>query len=121
VISLLWGWSASVVFVVQAHALPVLHHPQQLIPEVLSLHLAGGLQLEPPFGRDDHQAAADVPDLAAADVELCALLDYLLHRADLDPLLVVLVQRLPANVTAVLRKIHELIVGLVDVLRVFDH
>lgn len=93
--------SVFAVLVVQVHPLPVLYNSQQLVAEVLRLDFAGSLQLELSVSSDQHKASADIPDPAAPDVKLSSLLHHLLHTTDFNPLLVLLVQRLPTYVTAV--------------------
>ena len=89
--------------------------------EVLCLEGGVCLELQPALGGYDHQTAGDVPDAGAADVELCAVLNDPLDGTELDALLVVLVEGLPADVTAVGGKVDELVVRLGNLLGVLDH
>jgi hypothetical protein len=68
----------------------------KLKSEVLGFEFSGALKLEVLFVRQYHQAVAEHVDLGCLEIKLNALLDNILDRYEVDPLLVLLVYRLPA-------------------------
>ena len=68
----------------------------KLKSEVFGFEFGGALKLKVLFVRQYHQTVAEYVDLGCFEIKLNALLDNVLDRNEVDPLLVLLVHRLPA-------------------------